>query len=107
MGEQAIESYFSKVDSRYSVEEVMKLSTKLAETTEIGINNIENKSNLVDLIKANDVIVLRLMALMMETTKGITAVTTLPYTEYSRKLPNSNKSNVAQILINKLPFTKQ
>lgn len=102
-GEQEINNYFSNVNSKYDVEEILKLSTKLVETGEI-VDNIKNKAELVELIKASDAIVLRLMSLMMGTTKGITAVTTLPYTEYVRELPNSNKSEVAQIVIRKLPL---
>ncbi len=102
--EQAINNYFSKVASRYSVEEIVKLSQKLIETGEVDVSNIENKTDTVDLIKMQDTIILRLMALMMETTKGVTAVTTFPYTEYTHELPNTNKSNVAQIVISKLPL---
>ena len=102
-GEKAVKDYFSKVDSIYSAEEVLKLSTKLVEAGEI-VDNIHNKAELVELIKASDAIVLRLKSLMMGTTKGITAVTTLPYTEYSREVPNSQKANAAQIVIKKLPL---
>ena len=102
--EQAINNYFSKVASRYRVEEVVKLSQKLIETGEVDVSDIENKTDIVDLIKAQDMIILRLMALIMETTKGVTAVTTFPYTEYTRELQNSSKSNVIQITINKLPL---
>ncbi len=104
LGEQAANNYFSKIDSKHSVEEVVKLSTKLVEAGETDVKSFKDKTDLVDFLKANDIVVLRLMALMMQTTKGVTAVTTLPYKEYTRDLPNSSKSNVAQIVISKLPL---
>ncbi|GAB1472034.1 hypothetical protein MASR2M66_29120 [Chloroflexota bacterium] len=104
LGEQAANSYFSKIDSRHSVEEVLKLSTKLVKAGTTDVKSFKNQTDLVGFLKANDLVVLRLMAIIMETTKGITAVTTLPFTEYTRDLPNSNKSNVAQIVISKLPL---
>lgn len=47
---------------------------------------------------------IRLMAIVMEASKGVTAVTTAPYTEYTRELQNSSKSDVAQVVIKKLPL---
>lgn len=51
-----------------------------------------------------DSIVLRSMSTRMEIKEKVSVVTTLPYIEYTRKLPNSNKSDVAQVVINKLPL---
>ncbi len=54
--------------------------------------------------KETDGIILRMMSLVMEVSRKATVTTTLPYFEYARKLPNTSISDVAQIVINKLPL---
>lgn len=66
--------------------------------------SVNNEPNKVSLFKKQHFTVLRLMSIFMGITKGITAVTTFPYTEYTYDLPNSNKSDVAHIVINNLPI---
>lgn len=62
------------------------------------------KGNKAELNKEQHFAVLRLMAIFMELEKGVTAVTTFPHAEYIQALPNSNKSDVIQIVINNLPL---
>lgn len=71
--------------------------------TSIPKYNTDEKSK-ADLIKEQHFKIIRLMSIVMEATKGITTVTTIPYTEYTRELPNSSKSDVAQLVISKLPL---
>ena len=51
-----------------------------------------------------DSIILRLWSLKMEANENINAVTTLPYIEYTRELPETRKADIAQIVINNLPL---
>ncbi len=99
-----------------SLKDVEKLaSTQKIEYTKLLFNKI-TEIQLSDLAKTKDEIrrrqlikeqhfaLLRLMSIIMEITKEVTAVTTFPYTEYTRELPNSEKASVAQIVIKKLPL---
>ncbi len=96
--------YFFKLNSSKKEKEIGGLISKLSTMQKIEIKDIEDMAYAIDSIKEQDAIILRLMSLIMETTKRVTAVTTLPYTEYIRELPNSNKSDVAQIVISSLPL---
>lgn len=49
-------------------------------------------------------IILRLIALGLERTEKITTVTTLPYEDYTRQMPKFGRSDVVQIVIDKLPL---
>ncbi len=96
--------YVFKPNSSQKEQEASDLFLKLVQMEQINIADYDDMTKKVDLIKERDAIFLRLISLVMETTKGVTAVTTLPYIEYARELPNSDKSNVAQIVISKLPL---
>ena len=87
-----------------SSEDAKNLLTKIIEIQTHDLKNVENEKQKIELIKEQHFTILRLMSIVMEATKGVTAVTTFPFTEYARELPNSNKSNVAQIVITKLPL---
>lgn len=80
---------------------------KLFETQEVIAKKFDKNEygdDLTKLIIEHDAIILRLMSQVMEATKEINVVTTLPYTEYTRELPNSSKSDIAQVVIKKLPL---
>lgn len=96
--------YIFKLNPSQKEQVVSDLFLKLVQMEQINIADYEDMTKKVDLIKERDAIFLRLIALVMETTKGVMAVTTLPYTEYTRELSNSQKSDVAQIVISKLPL---
>jgi hypothetical protein len=68
------------------------------------LKHIADETIKIELMREQHFTILRLMSIIMEKVKGVTAVTTLPHTEYNRDLPNSNKSNVVQIVINNLPL---
>ena len=55
-------------------------------------------------ILETDGILLRIISLVMGANRKISATTALPYTEYTHKLLNTNMSDVAQVVINKLPL---
>lgn len=56
------------------------------------------------LAREKDGILTRIASIIMETGRKVAVVTTLPYTEYTPKILNTRKSDVVQILINKLPL---
>lgn len=85
-------------------EDAKNLLRKVIEIQTLDLKNISDQTSKIKLIKEQQLTILRLMSVVMETTKKATVVTTLPYTEYSRELPNSNKSDVAQVVINRLPL---
>jgi len=70
----------------------------------ISFKTAESTLDSLDLIKKQDGALLRFMSIVMETTKNTSAITTLPYKEYTVSLPTTNKSSVAQITVNKLPL---
>ena len=88
------------------LEEIKKLNKLLKKSlnNQKEISSLQDKVDELDSIKKQHAIFLRMLSLVMETTKKVTVVTTLPYTEYTRNLPNSKKSYVAQIVVNKLPL---
>lgn len=71
---------------------------------QITISQHDGKKDNAKLIKEQHFATLRLMTIVMELGKGVTAVTTFPRSEYIQPLLNSNKSEVAQIVINNLPL---
>ena len=95
---------FSKANKHQKVDELDKLITKLLRVRKINAKSLEDMADEIEAIKKQDTIILRILSLVMETTKKVRAVTILPYEEYTRNLPNSIKSDVAQIVINKLPL---
>ncbi len=69
--------------------------------------NEQKPKNVLDAFKsskASDGILLRMMSLTMESTRKVSVVTTLPYSEYTHKLPDNNLNEVVQIVISKLPL---
>lgn len=85
-------------------EDAKNLLRKVIEIQTLDLRNISDETSKIKLIKEQQLTMLRLMSVVMETTKKATVVTTLPYTEYSHELPNSSKSNVVQVVINSLPL---
>lgn len=81
-----------------------KLLSRALEITTTDLRNTKDDAHKIELLREQHFTILRLMAIIMETKKGVSAVTTLPYTKYNYDFPNSSKSNVAQIVISKLPI---
>ncbi len=82
-----------------------KNSTVASELRELYkvLKDKQKPNNTLDKLE-NDGMILRMMSLVMETSRKTSVSTTLPYTEYTHKLPGTNISNVAQIVISKLPI---
>ena len=80
------------------------LLRRVFEIENTELRQVEDVSRKTELISEQQSALLRFLAIIMETTKGVTAVTILPYTEYARELSNSQKSNITQIVISKLPL---
>ena len=70
----------------------------------LDLKNVDDEKYKKFLLKEQHFTILRLISIVMEATKGVSAVTTLPFTEYAHQLPNSRKSAVAQVVISKLPL---
>lgn len=85
-------------------EDTKALLRRILEIEFTDPKSIKNKTHRVELFREQRLMILRFMAIVMEKTKGVTTVTTFPYTEYARKVPNSRKADVAQIVINRLPL---
>jgi hypothetical protein len=85
-------------------EDAKKLLKRIVEFPPSELRSIEDQAHRLDLLKAQHFAILRLMSIFMEAARGITAVTTFPYFEYAAELPNSSKSDVAQVVISKLPM---
>ncbi|MBI5954855.1 MAG: hypothetical protein HY865_24615 [Chloroflexi bacterium] len=100
---QVIEEFERKAPSQM-FEDAKKLLKKIIEIQTSDLINSEDEAERTSLKREQHFALLRLMSIVIETTKDVTAVTTIPYTEYSRELPNSRKSSVTQIAINKLPL---
>lgn len=96
--------HFSQKSQGQKFEDAKNLLKKVIEIPPSDLKKITDETRKLDLMKEQHFTILRLMSIVMETTKGVTAVTTFPYTDYARELPNSNKSDVAQIVISKLPL---
>ena len=95
---------FEKQVPTQKFEDAKNLFKKIIEIQISDLINIKDETRKANLIKEQHFTVLRLMSIIMEITKGVTAVTTFPHSEYTRELPNSQKGNVAQIVISKLPL---
>lgn len=95
---------FIKKVSPQNFEELVILFNKVVEIQNSFSKKSNRKKNKAELNKEQEVAILRLMVIFMELEKGFTAVTTLPHTEYVSALPNSRKSEVAQIVIKNLPL---
>ena len=81
-----------------------ELLNRALEIVMSDLKHVADETHKMELMREQHFTILRLMSIIMEKVKGVTAVTTLPHIEYNRDLPNSNKSNVVQIVINKLPL---
>ncbi|MDD2921003.1 MAG: hypothetical protein PHQ36_01845 [Anaerolineales bacterium] len=95
---------FAKKVSAQKFEDAKNLLKKIIENQTPKLINNENNARKDQLSKEQHYTLLRLMSIIIETTKGITTVTTLPHTEYSREAPNFQKGDVVQIVIRKLPL---
>jgi hypothetical protein len=95
---------FEKQVPTQKFEDVKHLLKKIIEIQTSDLINTKDETRKTNLIKEQHFAIQRLMSIVMEVTKGVTTVTTYPYTEYTRELPNSQKSNIAQIVISKLPL---
>lgn len=80
------------------------LLNRVLEIHETDLRKAIDNSRKKELIQEQQTALLRFLAIIMEASKGITAVTTLPYSEYTRNFPHSQKSEVSQIVIKKLPL---
>jgi hypothetical protein len=98
---------FMKTSSSQNFEYAKSLLKKVLDIQTIELKRVENEGHRKELIKEQQFTLLRLMSIVMEITRDVTAVTTSPYTEYSRELPNTNKSIIAQVVINKLPNVRK
>jgi len=65
---------------------------------------VDDIADLIDSMIERDSIILRLMCINLDSAEKITAVTMLPFIDYTRKLPNSQRIDVAQLVISKLPL---
>lgn len=63
-----------------------------------------NNPETIELLKEQQFSLIRLMAIIIEANHGVSAVTTVPYTEHTLKAINSKKSDVIQIVIKELPL---
>jgi hypothetical protein len=80
------------------------LLNRIMEIQTIDLKSLKDDSHRKNLIEEQQFTLLRFMVIAMEAMKGVTAVTTFPYKEFTRELPNTNKSIVAQVVIDKLPL---
>lgn len=101
--DQAIGNLSKKVSTQ-TFKDMTNLFKKIAEIQASDLITSEDEIRKAELLKEQHFAALRLMSIIMEVTKGVTAVTTFPHTEYTRKFPDSRKGNVVQVVINKLPF---
>ena len=94
--------------SRYFTSNYRKAQDELWKSIKEGrkTRRIVDKAKLLDMDKLleQESIHLRSLSVDFNILKEITAITALPFTDYTRKLPNTKKSDVAQIVISKLPI---
>jgi hypothetical protein len=104
--EELSESHFRHLDPNtgQKYEDAKNLLRKVIEIQTLDLKNVDGEKRKLELIREQQVALLRLMSIVMETARGITTVTTFPSSEYAAQLPNSSKGNVAQIVINNLPL---
>lgn len=95
---------FLETSSSQKISEFKNLFDKVLKTQIKEVKSIEDVPETVASLQERDVITLRLISIIMEATNKVTAVTTLPPNDYLREIPNSQKNDVFQIAINKLPL---
>jgi hypothetical protein len=100
---ELVEDFAKKVPFQ-NFEDAKNLLRKIVEIQTSDLINSQDENRKTSLLKEQHFAVLRLMSIVMEITKGVTAVTTFPHTEYARELPNSKKGNITQIVLSKLPL---
>lgn len=81
-----------------------KLLNNVLEIQISQLKRAESETHRLELIKEQHFQTIRLLSIIMEITREATVVTTFPYTEYTREIPNSSKSIVAQVVIKNLPL---
>lgn len=84
--------------------DAQNLLNKVITIQNLDLKNVKDEIQHADLIAEQQISLLRLLAIIMEATKDVTAVTTFPYSKYAYELPNSQKGYIAQIVINKFPI---
>lgn len=93
-----------KQQSGQNFKDAQNLLNKVITIQNLDLKTVKDKTQQADLIAEQQISLLRLLAIIMETTKNVTAVTTFPYSKYAYELPNSQKSFIAQIVVNKFPI---
>lgn len=71
---------------------------------ELGRQKPRSSLDKFSLAREKDGILTRMASIIMEASRKVSVVTTLPYIEYTSKIPNTRTSDVAQIVINNLPL---
>jgi hypothetical protein len=64
----------------------------------------EDRANVWRAMIERDSIDLRMLSSHLKIAEKVKAVTTLPFTEYARKLPNTRKTYISQVVINQFPL---
>jgi len=100
--EQLIPKYLEKDEEVNKLTE--KFRTILQQVDNPNLPNIDEIAHAMNTYIERDSIVLRSMSIRMEIKEKVSAVTTLPYKDYTHEIPNSRKSDVVQIAINNLPL---
>ena len=95
---------FPQNSTSQKFEDAKKLLKNIIDIQISDLQQAGNETRRLELIKDQHFQTIRLLSIIMETTREATFVTTFPYTEYIRELPNSSKSSVAQIVIKNLPL---
>jgi len=95
---------FPQNSTSQKFEDAKKLLKNIIDIQTTGLKQAENETHRLELIKDQHFKTIRFLSIIMETTREATFVTTFPYTEYTRELPNSSKGDVAQVVIKRLPL---
>lgn len=95
---------FPQKSTAHNFESAKRLLSNVIEIQISDLKRAENETRRVELIKEQHFKTIRLLSIIMEITREATVVTTFPHTEYTREIPNSNKNDVAQIVIKNLPL---
>ena len=95
---------FPQNSTSQKFEDAKKLLKNIIDIQISGLRQAENETHRLELIKDQHFKTIRFLSIIMETTREAAFVTTFPYTEYTRELPNSSKGDVAQLVINNLPL---
>ena len=104
MNFKEINDDFPQKSTPQNFENAKKLLSNILEIQISDLKRAENETHKLELIKEQHFKTIRLLSIIMEVTREATVVTTFPYIEYTRELPNSSKSDVAQIVIKNLPL---